>query len=111
MLESPTTIHRAKGAIKGSDRAFRTTSGPMPLGSPIVRAILGNIVTDWSIKKIRYLDQRLLLAEAAGLGGYCNAIKISSLQDAVGNAWGNFAAQLDTLNAYSLANQGSGVAA
>src|SRR5271165_5325278 len=108
MLASPTTIHRANGAIRGSDRAFRTTSGPMPLGSPIVRAILGNIVTDWSIKKVRYLDQRLFLAEAAGLGGHCHAIEISSLQDAVGNAWGNFAAQLDTLDSYSLADERSG---
>ena len=103
---SPTTIQRASGASCGSATACSTISGPTPAGSPMVNAMTGRFsIVSSGMKEIRYLNQRIAIAETAGLGRDRNSVELSSLENAARNPSNDFITQLDALHSGRPADQ------
>ena len=71
-VRRPPRSHDARPDSAGSARAFSTTSGPIPAGSPMVRAITGK---SFGMEIIRYVDQIVWRAESAGFGDTGNPSK------------------------------------
>jgi hypothetical protein len=63
------------------------------------------------MKKIRYMNQGIAIAEAAGLCGDSDTVEASTVQDAARDARNDFITQLNALHARRAADQGCGVAA
>src|SRR5260370_17945815 len=96
---SPTTIHRAIGASCGSATACSAISGPTPAGSPVVNAMTGKFsIVSWGMKEIRYLNQRIAIAETAGLGRDRDSVELSPLENAARNPSNDLITQLDPLH-------------
>src|SRR5213596_2405417 len=91
---SPIRIHFAGPMDSRTARALSATSGPTPAGSPIVIAILGRL-TDPPGAEVERVDERIALAEAAGLGDNNTAVGIASLDKAPWHARGQLATQTD----------------
>src|SRR4051812_20654261 len=91
---SPTTSQRARSARAGSASALRTTSGPMPAGSPMVRAMRGR---SSCMEFVRYSNQIIGTAETAGFGDQRQAIEESTAENARGDAGVELTPQFDGL--------------
>src|SRR5690348_3858271 len=92
ILASPTTSQSATAASSGSARAFNTTSGPMPAGSPMVKAITGS---SSGMKVVRDSNQVVRGAKAAGLGEDGSVVEPAAVEHADRDAGSEFPKQLD----------------
>src|SRR5260370_8674807 len=103
---SPTTIHRAIGASCGSATACSAISGPTPAGSPVVNAMTGKFsIVSSGMKEIRYLNQRIAIAETAGLGRDRDSVELPALENAARNPRNDFITQLNALHSGRPADQ------